>query len=528
MKTPTGRTTKAHAHAEQAPGPLSRADLQERAVRGALWTLVNVAVSLPVAFVVNIVLARVLGVVDYGRLAFLSTVLVLVASVVDLGIGTGVVQFGAKAHAAGRPDEVKQLLNAAQAIRLVLFAPVMSVVIVLIIAADPALVAVAVVFGVLLPAIFSGAADCFAIENRTARGAQNAILVGMLTNAAVVVVALTMRTADSVWAMRVIMASVGLALALPFISRSYRAALFRPRPRKFPVGFWAFAIPAGASGILEAALHNRTEVLILTWMSAAEAAGVFALAFGVANHLYAPAQALLWPLVPAISGLREVDEASVARALVRTLRASSTSVALLIACAMPALAFLVPVIYGGEYASVPPVLIALGIAGGLMVMAGPVKAFALARLGGRRLLWANLLSLTVGLGLTVSLIPPLGVWGAVIGNVSAACSIFGFLLVGELRDLSLSWRAGAHSVLPFLLGAAVCAGTWLGIGALHWPPIPSALAASVAGLVLTALAMRLTRSGMSPDDVAAVLRSVPNRLRGPAAMTLRSVTMRRR
>jgi peptidoglycan biosynthesis protein MviN/MurJ (putative lipid II flippase) len=147
-------------------------------------------------------------------------------------------------------------------------------------------------------------------------------------------------------------------------------------------------------------------------------------------------------------------------------------------------------------------------------------------LHGRRLLWANLLALTVGVGLTVSLVPPLGVWGAVIGNVSAACSVFGFLLVGELRNLSVNWRAGAHSVLPFLVGAAACVATWLGIGALEWPPIPSALAAALAGLVLTVTAMRLTRSGMSADDVAAVLRSVPNSLRSPAAMILRSLTMR--
>lgn len=525
MRTPT-RQVMDGVPAEEPPEMLSRGDLQDRAVRGALWTLVNVVVSLPVAFAVNIVLARVLGVTDYGRLAFLSTVLVLVANIVDMGIGTGVVQFGAKAHAAGRTDEVKQLLNAAQAIRLVLFAPVMSVVIMTVIVADPALVVVAIIFGVLLPALFSGAADCFSIQNRTAQGAKNAILVGMLTNAAVVTVALTLRTADSVWAMRVIMVAVGVALALPFISPSYRAALFRPRLRKFPAGFWAFAIPAGASGIVESALNNRTEVLVLTWMDAAEAAGIFALAFGLSNHLYAPAQALLGPLVPAISGLREVDEASVARALVRTLRASSTSVALLVASAMPALAFLVPVVYGGDFAGVPPVLIVLGVAGGLLVMAGPIRAFAMARLQGRRLLWANLLSLTVGVGLTVALVPLLGVWGAVLGNVASACSLFGFLLVGELRNLGLGWRAGAHGFLPFLLGATACAATWLGIGALTWPAIPSALAAAVAGLLLTVGALRLTRSGMAAADAEAVLRSVPGRLRRPVSLVLRSVTVR--
>lgn len=71
------------------PATMSRGELQDKAIRGAMWTLLHVAVSLPLAFVVNIVIARVLGVVDYGRLAYLSTVLIIVAMTIDLGVGTG-------------------------------------------------------------------------------------------------------------------------------------------------------------------------------------------------------------------------------------------------------------------------------------------------------------------------------------------------------------------------------------------------------------------------------------------------------
>ena len=62
----------------------------------------HTAISMPLAFVVNIVLARVLGVEDYGRLAYLTSILAIVNSIIAMGVGTGVVQFGSKAHAAGR------------------------------------------------------------------------------------------------------------------------------------------------------------------------------------------------------------------------------------------------------------------------------------------------------------------------------------------------------------------------------------------------------------------------------------------
>src|SRR5690606_27672460 len=81
--------------------PLSRSILQGRAASGVLWTGVHTLISLPVAFLVNLLLARVLGVVSYGRLAVLTTLMEVVAVIVALGVGSATVQFGAKAHARG-------------------------------------------------------------------------------------------------------------------------------------------------------------------------------------------------------------------------------------------------------------------------------------------------------------------------------------------------------------------------------------------------------------------------------------------
>lgn len=500
---------------------LSRGELQSRAIRGAMWTVIHTAVALPLAFVVNIVIARVLGAVDYGRLTYLTTVMSLVGGVISLGVGMGVLQFGSKAHAAGRTAEVQHMLSASLGFRVLVVTPIMAGVVLSIADIELPLMVIAIMFGVVAPAVFGGAPICLGIENKTAAGAQNAMLVNVLTQVAVVVAVLTIGTADGIWATRLILGGVGAALALAYVSPLYRRSVLRPvLPRGFPPGFWKFTLPAGAAGLVGSLVVSRSEVLVLTWMSATQAAGIFALAFGVASHLFAPAQALLGPLVPAVSGLREVDEGAVAEALMRTLRASSTVVAILVSTGLPALAALVPVIYGEEFAEVPEVMIVLGIASGLLIVAGPVQAFVQARLSGMRLLWVNIVALVVDIALALALIPLLGVWGAVIANIAAAAVQLGILLTGEVRALGLTWAETGVSTLPTLLGAAGCLIGWFGTTTLGWDSLPRSIAAGAAGLAIATLGLRLARSGLTRGDTDAILRSAPRWMGGLARPVL--------
>ncbi|MFC7877419.1 lipopolysaccharide biosynthesis protein [Isoptericola sp. NPDC057391] len=503
---------------------LSRGELQDKAIQGALWTLVHVVVSLPLAFAVNIVIARTLGVVDYGRLAYLGTVMLLVATVVDLGVVSGVVQFGSKSHAAGRSAEVTRLLSASKGYRTVVGMPLIAVAVLVLVDVDPGLMAVAIAFGVVLPCVLGGAGEALGIESKTAKNAQAAMIVNLVTQVLVVVVATTVGTADSIWVVRLVTGGLGVLLFLVFVSRTYRRALMRPRLRGFPPGFWRFALPAGAASMVAAFVLSRSEVLVLTWMSQVHAAGVFALAIGLASHLFAPAQSLVGPLVPAISGLHEVDGDAVGRALGRTLRASSTVMAAIVAAAMPAFAFVVPLIYGDEFSDVPEVLLALGVAGGLLVIAEPIKAFVAARLKGMWLLWLNLTTLAVSVGLMVLLIPHLGVWGAVISNLGSAVVLVSLLIVTEVRAVGTgTWRA-LGDVSSYFVGVLACLVAWWGTGRLDLPAVWSALVAGVVGLGLVVGVMRLTRRGLTPQDAVAVQRSLPGRVRTLLRGPLRLVT----
>jgi O-antigen/teichoic acid export membrane protein len=505
-----------------AGAPLNRRDIQARAVDGALWTMLHVAVSLPLAFLANLVIARVLGVADYGRLSFLTALMDVASGVVGVGVGTAVVQYGARAHAAGRRVEVRDLLAKAQGFRLLVAVPLLTVLIITVAEVDPLLLVLAVVFGLAVPAGFGGAPLALTIENKTASGARVAMLGNVLTLTAALTAVLVLRTPDATWAARLVMAGAVTAIALVPISSDYRLVSLRPRvPKGMPPGFWRFAVPAGLSSIVANLVMSRSEIFLLQWLADPVSVGTFALAFGLSSHLFSPAQALLGPLIPAVSGLSEVDRAALGAAFSRTLRVSSTVVALILAGALPAFAALVPMLYGDDYADVPGLLVALGVAGGLMVVAAPVQAFVLARLRGGRLLGINLAALAVDLAVAVALIPVVGVWGAVVANVVGAATRLALLVRGEIGLLGLTVTTTVRSAVPALLGAGVCIAVSLAGRVSPLPDAGTAAGAGALGLVLLLLLLRASRTGIEPGDAAAVVGAMPLRLRAVSARAIR-------
>lgn len=512
---------------EETARTLGRAELQDRAVSGAAWTMLHTVVSVPIAFLVNLLLARLLEPAGYGRLAYLTTVIGIAGSVLALGLTPAMIQFGAKAHAAGRTNEVRGILSSSQGFRLLVVAPALTVIVLLVVDVPITLLALAVAFGVWVPAALDGAPITLFIENKTAAGARVAMLSNILVQTAVVVAVLWLGTADAVWAARIVIGGAGIALALPSISSSYRRAVLRPRlPRNWPTGFWKFAVPTGIAGLVGQLALSRTEVLYLTWLSTPEAAGLYALAFGLAGHIFAPAQALTGPLMPAISGLREVDPSRVRGAFVRTLRATATIIALLTAAALPALVIVLPTLYGAEFASAAPAALTMGIVGALVMATGPVSAFVLARLSGRTYLRANVIALFVNIALAFATIPALGMWGAVIANGAAALTRMVVLLRSEQLALSLSVRDILDSLTPAAVGGLACILGWAPSLILRAPVLVEAAIATLMASLALIIGLRFTGSGMETGDLDAISRIIPARLRRPVDAILRVVSIR--
>ncbi|MDC5697698.1 lipopolysaccharide biosynthesis protein [Intrasporangium calvum] len=524
----TGGTGPGQDREPDAVPPLDRGELQARALSGVRWTAVHTVVSVGLGFGVNILLARILGVVDYGRVAYLTTVITIAGVIAELGLGMAVVQFGTKAHAVGQTEVVRSILSRSQGFRLLLIAPVVSLTVLLVVRVDPLLMALAIGFGIWLKAALSGTPAALTIENKTAQLAKNAMLVNLLTQVGVVIAALTSQDADTVWISRVTVGALGVVLALPYVSRSYRRAVLHPAlPRGFPAGFWRYAVPAGVASILGNLIVSRTEVAFLTWSGDTASAGLFALAFGVAVHLFSPAQALVGPLIPAISGLREVDRAAVSRALRRTMRASATLTALLVAGGLAPLAILLEPIYGAQFAAAAPVLVALGLGAGVATAGAPLFAFIQARLAGGAVLKLNLLAVIVNLTLILTLLPLLGLWGAVIANLAGLLVRNLLLLVTEARDAQVPLSTALVDMAPLLVGSAACL---LVYGITRTAPfglVGSAAVAAIAGLLAYTIGLRLLHLGLAATDEAAIEAGVSAGLRPVASRMLRVLSHRR-
>lgn len=493
-----------------SPAPMERGELQERAVRGALWTGIHTLVSLPLAFVVNIVVARILDVEGYGRLTYLTTVITIASVIAGMGVTTALVQFGAKAHARGRPDEVRRLLSATQGFRLLVSGPLIALVVLAVVRVEWWLLVIALAFGVGAPAVLGGARAALTIENRTDRSAQLTMIGNAVVQAAVVVAVVTIGTADAVWSARVVASGLMLALPLVIISAQYRRAVLRPSPPwRLGRPFWKFAVPTGIAGMIGALVSDRTEVVILDWFSDQYAMGLFGLAFGLAGHVYAPAQAFVGPLVPAISALSEVDRGSVRQAFLRTTRAGSSIGGALVVTLLPALAVLVPLIYGQRFAPASDMVVVLGVSSAIVLIGSPHMAFLMARLGGRRILWVNVVSLVINLMLAFALIPFFGAWGAVIACAGGMAVRSVQVTLGEARALGVTLREMLVSVGSTLLAIAITITLWLCSMLFDMPVLALASLMALVGFLLFAVGLRVTRTGLTPGDVKAITRSLP-------------------
>nr|WP_281366042.1 lipopolysaccharide biosynthesis protein [Janibacter cremeus] len=496
-------------------GPrLTRGQLQQRAASGAAWTVLHTALSLPAAFVVNIVLARVLGPAGFGRLAYLTAVMSIATLIVSAGISSGLIQFGSKAHARGDRGRVQALLSRSQGFRVLWAAPLLTLIVVLLGEGRPALLVGAVVFGVWVPAAVGGATACLTIENRTAAGAKLAIVMNVVTQAAVLLSLYSMGTPDGVWLTRLVVSGMAPLLAIPIIAPIYRRAVLRIRaPWRLPREFWRYALPAGASGVVAGLALDRTEVILLEQLSTAQQVGMYALAFGLAGHAFAPAQSLLTPLVPAVSGLREVDGEAVGRAFLRVLRTSSTIIGAIIAVGAPVLAILVPVIYGAEYTAASNLVFVLTATAGLTVVTFPMISFVSSRLRGMSVLRLNLLALGAMGALALLTVPVLGAWGAVLAKASVGLVRFGWLLLTEKESFETPTRASLRASSPMWLGMAAAVASYLGTTLVALGPGLQALIALPVSVLTFAIGLWVSRTGLTPADAGIVSSIGPKAVR---------------
>lgn len=505
-----------------------RRRVSEGLISGTAWTVLHVLVSVPIAFLVNVVVARRLGVVDYGQLAVLTMVLSLATAAASMGVGAALVQFVTKSSEAGRRAEVERTISGAQGYNVFVAAPFVALVVALFVDVPWPLLALAVVFGVFAPAAFQAGPILLSTEHRSDRAAQLAMVSNLGIQAVVVVTVLLHPVATSVWVARIVV--TGALMVLPFLALPgrLRRPAFRPTsPWRLPRAFWAFAVPTGLATLVSQLVTDRVQVFFLEWFGDPVAVGLFALGFGLAAQVLTPVQAAVGPLLPAFAALQERGAEAAREGLLRVTRVSAVTTGGVLVLAVPVLAGLVPSIYGAQYAPSGDYFLVMTCAASVVVVGSGAFASLMSRLRGRTYLWVNLASLVVMAGVALVFIPPAGAWGAVASMVCGTVARASLMTVIEMRHHGIQARRMVAAQAPVLVGILLAALAWFGLGhVLDASPAARGALGAAAAVVTYVVVLRTAGVGLLPADRDALVCFVPARARRRCAATLGLVTAR--
>lgn len=503
-------------------GAMPAGEIQQRLINGTSWTAINVAVTLPLAFIVNLIIARALGVDGYGELAYLTAVITTVGVAASMGSTNAAVTFATAAETAGDSMGSTLILQRLLGYTLLFKVPIVVAVIIILTWTEPRWVTWVLITTTILTAWTVALINSLAVEHRTATNAKITTLSSLLTMAGSVAAAVATGRAAAVWGTRHALEGLSMAVFALQANKRRRRQLVRPMPpRGFPPGFWKFAVSTGAAGLMGILVFSRSEVFLLEWMGQDMALGLFALAFGLSVHVIAPLEAMLGPLVPAAAGLVAQHPAQVPLAFDRMTRVASLTVGCVIVTAIPGLAILIPIFYGEGFAGTASIFVILAIMSGLRLVGRIAEAFVNGRRRGGVLLRANMISLLIGTLLAIAVIPVLGVWGAVIGNVAGQSIALGLIVTSEIKAQGSS--LGAYLRLTRVTILAVPIGVLaalLGLSAGHHPLVAAPVSA-LAGLAALYVVVRLgPRPPLEEGDISGIRAYLPTRIGGLLQRTL--------
>jgi O-antigen/teichoic acid export membrane protein len=506
---------------------LEASTLQRRAISGSLWTGAHTLVSIPIAFAANAVVARALGVTDYGQLAFLTATLTLAMQFANLGFSPALIQWGSAAEARGQRPEAERLLRRSLGFHTLVELPILATLAIVLTRNNSWWIAASLLVAVSAACVFSGGALSVTIENRTAANAKLAIVTNLGNQSASVIVALVTGSAVAVWATRTASAAVAVGLILFLLPRSRRRTVLRPAlPRGFDAGFWRFASLTWIAGIVALLVFSRSEVFLLKAFHKDAALGVFALAFGLSQQLTAPADSMLLALLPAVAGVLSAWPERAAAAFDRATRVSALACGALTVAVVPALVFLLPLIYGRAFRPAAWLLVPLALVSCFQSVNNPVTAFVNARRRAGLILRANVAALVVNVVVAIALIPAFGAWGAVAANVAGQLVAIFALALSEplIRDRRLAVLIRAY--LPFLVSVVILAIVLPPCAFLRqWSELSAAIVACVFASSAYVIALRLSKSGLTTGDRDALIGSVSQRARSRVVRLLKPVTV---
>lgn len=509
---------------------VERARLQTDAVGGSFWIAVQTILGLPLAAVANAVVAHRLGAGAYGKLAVYMLVYAVVVAIINLGISDATVQWIAAHNARREPGLVVDTIRRCSGYHVFIEAPLVGIVTAGLVHQSGAVAMVVAGGAAGLVMVVGTSTVVMSGVGLNSLSARISLIATVASQTSIIGIAAGSPFASSVFIGRVAFGLIGPVMALLLIPRWLRSAVLRPTlPRRFPDGFLPFALRTCGSGVITTLVFGRSELLAFEAYDKIHQAGVFALAAGVAGLITAPIDSLLNPLLPAATGLLATEPHRAGQAMLRGLR-TSTLLAGLVLVGIPTVAPLLPVIYGGTFATATRAFVALAIVSCIQSVNHPVTAFLLAARRIDLLLKTGILSLVIDVSLAFALIPVIGVAGAVTASAAAQLLVLWVIAyrVGQLLHVTL-WqqlKAVSYFIDALMILVAVLLLQFAIRGLSHWQV---SLVGFVGALVGIAVLGRVRRStGLDRSDVEVIQGGLPRPLRAGFGWLVRAFALQAR
>ena len=467
--------------------------------------------ALPLAIGVSVVLARTLGPEGFARFALLSFLVPLVFTISDLGVSQAAMREASRAYAAGDLATTRALLGKILGWNLLRFPVLCALTLVLV---DGSATTSAALAAYLLIALGSAGVNLsLNAENRVAVLAKVAFVQAIAAAAVSIAAAVAGASPETIFALSLASGAVATPLWLLAASPHLRRAALVPRlPRGLGAGFWRYGVSALAVSLLTLLVFSRSEVVLLDLFEEQQALAVFALAYGLAQRLTTPVDTLLGPLVPALAALDAAHPDRLRAGFQRALRLAATAVAFLAASAVAGMVFLAPFLFGSEYEDVGLAFAALAGISLFQSAAQPYTALVYAVGRPQIALRALAAALVVDVAVAVALIPPLGLWGAVIANAAGALVAIVLAARAVAGKGSVRLAGIAAPRLLFITAAAAASSTGAGLLASPLHALAATAAAVLVGTATFVVGARLAGGLVTGGDARVVAEALPRPL----------------
>ena len=502
------------------------ASLQRSAIRGSFASVAAALITFPVAVVSTIVVARALGPAPFGRLALLALLTGTVLPLLDLGFQASFMQWAAAAEAAG--DHAKTALLMRQRFGWVLLSQALPMIAVgpLVLHREAVWVQLAYVLATASSLTFAGTSLSLVVQNRTASAAAVNGISSLGASLAAIFAALLSHSASIVWVSRMLPGLLLVPVWFRLTDPRLRTSVFRPSwPRRLPSGYWRFALLTWVAVGTGTLVFSRSEAFVMQLYGQTTALGLFALAYGLSSQMTGPLDVLLSPLTPAMAAVAAVDFKRTVAAMLRSTRFFALVAGGLTAI-VPAIAALVPLIYGDPYREAASLLLPLAAVSTFQSTSNALSLSTYARRDGKTLAIAHSAALVVDLTLAFALIPVIHAWGAVTANAASQVVAIGYLLRRELvvsrlspLDMLLTARAWACGLVAAIIALAVSQ-------VLPGSDLVRAAVLLFAGAASYVLLLRLAGGALEDGDHEALAGALPGWIAGVFLLTRKFVGVR--